>query len=122
MILVGVSTLLFQQNLVSPPLWMVLIGLGLYLGYVPFNSILFDRLLATFKYVGTVGFIIYVADAFGYLGSIGVLFVKEFTYANVSWLDFFISGGYALSVLGSVLIGGSMIYFHWKHQHWEKEV
>jgi hypothetical protein len=119
MLLIGVSTFLFEQNLVTPPVWMILIGLGLYLGYIPFNSILFDRLLATFRYVGTVGFLIYVADAFGYLGSIGVLFFKEFAYADVSWLNFFISGGYTISILGSILIAGSMIYFHWKHAGWK---
>jgi hypothetical protein len=118
MILIGLSTFLFEQKIISPPLWMILIGLGLYLGYVPFNSILFDRLLATFKYVGTVGFLIYVADAFGYLGSIGVLLFKEFGYGEVSWLDFFISGGYTISAIGSVLILGSMIYFYWKHFGW----
>ena len=62
MLVIGGSTFLLEQDMISPPLWMVLIGLGLYLGYVPFNSILFDRLLATFNYIGTVGFIIYVAD------------------------------------------------------------
>jgi hypothetical protein len=120
MILIGVSTLLFEQQVITPTVWMILIGLGLYLGYVPFNSILFDRLLATFKYVGTVGFLIYVADAFGYLGSIGVLFFKEFGYARLSWLDFFISGGYLISIFGSVLITGSLLYFHWKHRGWKK--
>jgi hypothetical protein len=28
---------------VGAPLWMVLIGTGLYMGYVPFNSIFFDQ-------------------------------------------------------------------------------
>jgi len=116
--LIGVSTFLFQHQLISPPIWMILIGLGLYLGYVPFNSIFFDRLLAAFKYAGTVGFLIYVADAFGYLGSIGVLFFKEFGYAEVSWLDFFFSAGYLISIFGSILIGASMFYFHWKHKRW----
>jgi hypothetical protein len=120
MILIGISTWLFEQQVITPTVWMILIGLGLYLGYVPFNSILFDRLLATFKYVGTVGFLIYVADAFGYLGSIGVLFFKEFGYAKLSWLDFFISGGYLISIFGSVLITGSLLYFHWKHRGWKK--
>ncbi|MBA4053537.1 MAG: hypothetical protein C0490_02385 [Marivirga sp.] len=120
MILIGVSTFLFQQQLISPPVWMILIGLGLYLGYVPFNSIFFDRLLAAFKYVGTVGFLIYVADSFGYLGSVGVLFFKEFGYAELSWLDFFISSGYIISILGSVLIAGSMLYFHFKHREWKE--
>jgi hypothetical protein len=95
---------------------MILIGLGLYLGYIPFNSIFFDRLLAAFQYVGTVGFLIYIADAFGYLGSIGVLFFKEFGFAKVSWLNFFISGGYVVSLCGSILISCSMLYFHWKHK------
>ena len=101
---------------------MILIGMGLYLGYIPFNSIFFDRLLAAFKYVGTVGFLIYVADAFGYLGSIGVLFFKEFGYASLSWLDFFMSAGYVISGWGSVLIGGSMFYFYWKHKQWERNL
>lgn len=114
MALIGVSTYLFQNELISPPAWMILIGMGLYLGYIPFNSIFFDRLLAAFKYVGTVGFLIYVADAFGYLGSIGVLFFKEFSYAELSWLDFFFTAGYLISVVGSLLIGGSMFYFHRK--------
>ncbi len=116
MVITGVSTFLFEQHLIGPPLWMIAIGLGLYLGYVPFNSVFFDRLLAAFNYVGTVGFIMYVADSFGYLGSVGVLFFKEFGYAELSWLEFFISAGYTLSIAGTVLIAGSMGYFHWKHK------
>ena len=119
MVLIGASTFLFEKELISPPVWMILIGLGLYLGYVPFNSIFFDRLLAAFKHVGTVGFIMYVADSFGYLGSVGVLFFKEFGYAEVSWLDFFISSGYYISVAGSILIAGSMLYFHIRHRQWK---
>jgi hypothetical protein len=107
---------MFQQKLIEAPMWMILIGVGLYLGYIPFNSIFFDRLIAAFKYVGTVGFIMYVADAFGYLGSVSVLFVKEFTYTQVSWVEFFMSTGYAISVVGTLLITGSMIYFHFRHK------
>jgi len=118
MILVGVSSFLFDRELISAPVWMIMLGLGLYLGYVPFNSILFDRLIATFKYVSTVGFLIYLADAFGYLGSIGVMIYKEFGQASLSWLDFFIGAGYVMSVVGSILIIGSMIYFYFRHRSW----
>jgi hypothetical protein len=119
MLLVGISSYLFDNNLISDPVWMILLGLGLYLGYVPFNSILFDRLIATFKYVSTVGFLIYLADAFGYLGSIGVMMYKEFGQPNLSWLEFFIGAGYVMSVVGSVLIIASMIYFYFKHRSWK---
>jgi hypothetical protein len=120
MLLIGLSTFAFERELISSSTWMILIGLGLYLGYVPFNSIFFDRLLAAFKYVGTVGFIMYVADSFGYLASVGVLFYKEFGQPTVSWLNFFISSGYSISIAGTFLIGGSLVYFYFKHKHWER--
>ena len=111
MVLTGVSTFLFQHEMISAPVWMIFIGLGLYLGYVPFNSIFFDRLIATFKYVSTVGFLIYLADSFGYVGSVGVMLYKEFGHANLSWLNFFIQASYILSVTGSVLMALSLFYF-----------
>lgn len=118
MVLVGMATLLFDQNLISATAWMIMLGMGLYLGYVPFNSMLFDRMIATFKYVSTVGFLIYLADAFGYLGSIGVLLYKELGQPNLSWLEFFIHAGYGMSITGSLLIIGSMAYFHVKNRQW----
>lgn len=120
MILLGVSTYLFEQEMIRAPVWMILIGLGLYLGYVPFNSIFFDRMIAAFQYSGTIGFIMYVADSFGYLGSVGVLLFKEFGFAKLSWLQFFISSGYFISVFGTLLMIGSVIYFHRKHLAWKK--
>ncbi|MEO7991451.1 MAG: DUF5690 family protein [Chryseolinea sp.] len=119
MILIGVSTFLFEIQIINAPTWMILIGLGLYLGYVPFNSIFFDRLIAAFQYVGTVGFIMYIADSFGYLGSVSALLFKEFSHAKISWLNFFISTGYLVSVAGTLLIIGSMIYFHLRHTQWQ---
>lgn len=120
MLLVGVATFLFDSGFITATAWMVLLGMGLYLGYVPFNSILFDRMIAAFKHISTVGFLIYLADAFGYLGSIGVLLYKELGQPNLSWLEFFIHAGYIMSVIGTVLMIGSMTYFHLKYQQWVK--
>jgi len=119
MVLIGISTYLFEQHAISPVTWMILIGLGLYMGYVPFNSIFFDRLIATFHYVGTVGFIMYVADSAGYLGSVSVVLFKEFGYRNLSWLNVFITSGYIVSIAGATLIAGSMLYFHVRYKQWK---
>jgi hypothetical protein len=118
MVLIGVSTILFENKSIDAPLWMILMGTGLYMGYVPFNSIFFDRLIAAFRYVGTVGFVMYVADAFGYVGSVGVLFFKEFTASDMSYIELFISGGYMISIAGTLLILSSMWYFHRRHRTW----
>ena len=72
--LIGASTLMWTSGLIGPVTWMILVGLGLYIAYVPFGSMLFDRLFAATGAVGTAGFLIYVTDAFGYLGSVGLLF------------------------------------------------
>lgn len=112
----GLSTLMFQHHLLSPPAWMILVGLGLYLGYVPFNSILFDRLIATFRVTGNVGFLIYLADSFGYLGSVVILFYKNFGFANLSWLEFFTQSIYIVSVAGILLMVACMVYFRRKFE------
>ncbi len=118
MILVGVSTFAFEKEIIGAPAWMVLVGMGLYFGYIQFNSIFFDRIIAAFKYVSTVGFLIYVADSVGYVGSMGVLIYRNFGQANMSWLKFFMSTGYVLSIAGSILITLSLFYFIRKHKAW----
>ena len=118
MVLTGLSTLAFEYGYVSAPVWMTLVGMGLYFGYNQFNSIFFDRLLAAFQYAGTVAFLINLADSFGYVGSVGVLFYRNFGQADLSWLDFFQSVGYALSILGTVFMTLSLFYFQKKHKEW----
>jgi hypothetical protein len=118
MILVGLSTFAFQQEMISAPMWMTMIGMGLYFGYIQFNSIFFDRLLAAFKYVGTVAFLINLADSFGYIGSVVAVIYKNFGQHDVSWLEFFVYSGYILSFAGSVLIVGSLFYFKRKYEGW----
>jgi len=122
MVTVGLSTLAFERDLISAPVWMVLVGMGLYFGYIQFNSIFFDRLIATFRYVSTVGFLIYLADSFGYLCSVGVLLYKEFGNSQLSWLNFFIQTGYVLSFAGSILIVLSLIYFHARYKQWDDSI
>ncbi|GAB4395428.1 MAG: DUF5690 family protein [Microscillaceae bacterium] len=112
--LIGLSTWLFQMGWLPAAAWMILVGLGLYLAYVPFNCILFDRMLAAFEYRGNAGFLIYLADAFGYLGSVGILFYKNFGQAQLSWLQFFIQSSYLLAGFGIITVGLSWLYFRQK--------
>jgi hypothetical protein len=111
LLLIGLSTLLFQAGMLPPYLWMVAVGLGSYLGYVPFNCILFDRFIATYRTMANAGFLIYIADSFGYLSSVGVLLYKNFGQADISWYDFFITFCYVTSVFGVILTLSSIYYF-----------
>ena len=91
---------------------MISVGLGLYLGYVPVNCVLFDRLIAAVGKVATAGFLIYVADASGYLGSVGLLLYKNFGQPTLSWLSFFTGFSYFMSGICVALFALSALYFH----------
>lgn len=110
-LLIGASTFAFQLELISAYLWMVAVGLGSYLGYVPFNCILFDRFIATYRTVANAGFLIYIADSFGYLSSVGVLLYKNFGQEDISWYSFFVQFCYVMTVFGIILTIASLIYF-----------
>ncbi|MCB0639089.1 MAG: hypothetical protein KDC54_20810, partial [Lewinella sp.] len=113
-LVVGGSTWAFQAGMLRGDWWLVLTGLGLFLGYVPFNAILFDRLIAALGSIATAGFLIYLADAAGYSGSIGVLLYKNFGSAELSWLSFFIGMSYVLAGMGVATLLGAIWY--WRRQ------
>jgi Family of unknown function (DUF5690) len=117
-VLAAAITLLFMNGRISSFWWMTMTGVGLYMGYVPFNCMLFERLIASFKYISNAGFIIYVADSFGYLGSDAVLLVKNFTHLDISWTDFFIRMVLFVSATGIILVILSAIYFRKKYLAW----
>ena len=115
-ILAGTCTVLFKSNHISPIWWMTLVGLGLYMVYIPFNAVFFDRLISTFKYASNVGFLIYIADSFGYVGSIGVLLSKEIFKVQLNWVTFFSNSVVILSVIGSLITLFSLYYFSKKYK------
>lgn len=113
----GVSSYLFSQGNITAYNWMLFAGLGLYLAYVPFNALFFERLLAAFRYTANVGFLIYIADSFGYLGSIGVLLFKTFGLSHdMQWTSFMSALIIGTSVVGLIGIMLSFSYFHWKYK------
>ncbi|WP_308005088.1 DUF5690 family protein [uncultured Chryseobacterium sp.] len=95
-LIVGFSTFLFEIKIISPFLWMVLSGFGMYLCYIPFNGMYFDRMIAAFNIKGNVGFLIYLVDSFGYLGSVLILLYKNFGSPQTSWLNFYIRLNYII--------------------------
>ena len=111
-LLLGGATLAFQAHMLSPLAWMILSGAGLYMGYTPFNAMLFDRLVAFSGRVANAGFLIYVADASGYLGSVSLLLWRNFGGLKLDWLQFFTLSAYVTSLVGAALTALAAVYFH----------
>jgi hypothetical protein len=105
------ATVAFHLHWISPVAWIVTASAGLYLGYVPYNCFYFERMLAAYKIPGNVGFVIYIADAFGYLGTVAVLLIKEFVRIKYTWVDFFTGMFYVAAAVGSVFVLWSAVLF-----------
>jgi hypothetical protein len=116
-LLLGGGTLLLDAGKIDGLTFMILTGLGIYLAYVPYGSVLFDRMIASTGVVGTAVFAIYVADFIGYVGPIVIMQVKDLLFGSVSRLDFFRGFSYFLSLLGTALLFSSCIYFVFLHRH-----
>lgn len=87
----ALATLGFEAGQVDGKWWMVWVSLGAYLAYVPFGSVIFDRVIARTRYVGTAVFAIYLADATGYLGAVLIkLYADLFAGGAAGRLAFFL--------------------------------
>lgn len=111
LLLSGLCSLAFQARLIGPVAWMIALGAGLYLAYTPFNALLFDRFIAASGRSGTAGFLIYVADACGYVSSVALLIFRNFAGVKLSWVQFLIAVSYVSAAGGAVLIAVAAIYF-----------
>ena len=109
-----ISTYLFNEKLISPVIWMVLMGLLMYLPYLIFHTILFERWIAFFKYKGNLGYLMYMSDSLGYFGSMFVLLYKNYGTKGFNWLPFFTNTAWIIGVLITILGVLAIFYFRSK--------
>ena len=87
-VLMATATLLHDIEKISGLWWMILIGTGAYLAYVPYGAVLFERVMASTKVAGTAVFAIYLHDAIGYTGSITVQLYKDLGQGELNYFEF----------------------------------
>jgi hypothetical protein len=102
-------------NQFDPVYWMILSGFAMYLPYIIFHTVYFERWIAYFKIKSNIGFLMYISDAAGYLGSTFILLFKNFNSYQISWIDFFKISALATSLL--IILLSLLTYFYFKKQH-----
>ena len=111
LLMLGV-TAAFNLAYVDAQTWMLLLTIGLFTAYVPFSSVLFDRMVAATGSVGTATFGIYLCDSFGYLGSVVLTLVRYLSDIKLSWLAF-LQQMVTLLAMGSIgLMLVAVLFFH----------
>jgi len=111
MLLMGGATVLMDLGAIDGLWWMILVGFGAYLAYVPFGAVLFERIMASTKAAGTAVFAIYLSDAIGYTGSVGIQLYKDLGQSELDYYQFLRLFTYGMAGLGTVLFAMSGVYF-----------
>lgn len=90
--------------------YMVLTGIGSYLSYVPYSSVLYERIIGYTSAPGTVAFPMQVADSFGYLCTFVIYLQSTFGHSSTH-LDFFQPMGYIVAVATFIAYIIGFVYF-----------
>lgn len=77
------------ETLDLKPVTLFIQSLSLYIAYLTFQTIFFDRFIACFRIKGNVGFFIALIDFIGYLGTVTLLSTKEFLNIELEWFALF---------------------------------
>jgi hypothetical protein len=91
-----------RSGAVSPFVFMVLLGVGMYVPYVAVHTTVFERLIALTRERGNIGFLMYVADSVGYIGYAVVMVARSAFPAKENFLGFFLN-------LATVLVVGAFV-------------
>jgi hypothetical protein len=108
------AVLAYRHHWLSAFPFMVLLGLGMYVPYVAIHTTIFERMIAAFRTVGNIGYLMYLADALGYLGYVGVMLMKNAGGDRANFLDFFLSASTLMAILCIGLMFCSLLYFRRK--------
>lgn len=113
----GICSLLYETGIISSVVWVISMMTATYLAYIPFNCFIFERIIPTYHLSGSnIGFLIYIADAFGYFGSVLVLLHKNLFSPDINWLHYLLRCSYLVAVIGAVLSVFVLIRFQLKQK------
>ena len=107
-ILTGLSTGLLQHGKIGAATWMTLTGIGLYAAFIPYQAILFERLLAHLRVAGTAAFLISLCDSYGYLSTVALYLYQTFGGGKAAWAPLLTTGGYLLAIVLPLLMLGAL--------------
>ena len=94
---------------------MTTLGIGFYLPYLLIQIAYFERLIAYQRIKGNAGFFVYMCDSVGYLGSVVLLFYKEFSVKSINYSQTLFELSEVTGYLGILLIAVQFFFFEKKY-------
>jgi hypothetical protein len=100
-----------RAGLLSPLAFMVAHGVGLYLPYIAVHTTVFERLIAMTRDRGNIGYLMYLVDAFGYLGYVAVLLARTWAGPGSDFMAFFVPLSWGIAAACAGLLLPAWYYF-----------
>jgi hypothetical protein len=97
--------------------FMVLLGLGMYIPYVAFHTTVFERMVAAFREVGTIGFLVCLADALGYLAYVVVMIFRNTASGEIEFLDLLIWTSIIVALTSTVITALLGLHYYRRVPH-----
>lgn len=116
MVVMSVVSFGQQQFQLSPVMWLFIQSLCLYIAYLTFQTIFFDRFIACFRIRGNVGFFIVTTDFLGYTGTVLVLVLKEFCNPDIDWAVFYNQFAGYVGIFCCITFVCSFVYLHQRYR------
>ncbi|CAK9037442.1 Phosphonoacetaldehyde hydrolase (Phosphonatase) (Phosphonoacetaldehyde phosphonohydrolase) [Durusdinium trenchii] len=111
-LIVCASVLGQQANVFSPMAFMVLLGTGMYIPYVIIHTTVFERMIATFRETATIGYLMYLADAIGYLGYVAVMIYRNLSSGEVPYLPLLLWMSAVVAIVSIVIAGLLIVHYY----------
>ncbi|MEW4529177.1 DUF5690 family protein [Maioricimonas sp. JC845] len=109
----GLAAFAQMRGGLPPFQFMVLSGICLYIPYVAMHTTIFERLIAATREPANLGFLMYVADAAGYLGYVAVMLWRQYG-ERVDILEFYLTCSIVIAVGASLAAVTTAGYFAWR--------
>lgn len=87
--------------------FMVLLGIGMYVPYVAVHTTVFKRLIALTRDRANLGYLMYLADAAGYVGYLLVMAGRNALRARADFLEFFVGMSWAVVAVAFVSLAAA---------------
>eukprot|EP01083_Nonionella_stella_P022639 62610_1 len=115
-VILGVGTLLFTFEVVSGFFWMILLGFGVFMVYVPLGSIIYERLMAVSSESITMSFLSYISDLCGSSATSVLLIYRSFApkAEDDFYRSFFEAFAYIAAISGICIMALTALYFFFR--------
>lgn len=105
----------------QPITWLFIQSISLYIAFLTFQTLFFDRFIACFRIKGNVGFFIAMIDFVGYLGTVSLLSTKELLNIDLDWFSLYNHVACIVGAICVILFSASGLLIYRKYMQGSKK-